>query len=410
MTGSIGKTIRRLRKERGFTQEELAEQLNVTSQAVSKWESESGMPDISQIVPLASVFGVTTDVLFGLDNTTETSEAWEIVQCAQAKEVYGQRETYLAAYDELAEGLKKYPANLILLNHCMNLGTSLSLPDNGWIYDPERGEQIARETVRVAELVVKYSQNTTEILTARQNLVFLYLAQGQFERAAAEARKLPARNGFTAYSFLADVHSTTGHHDNAITCLCSDLAVTLQVLEDDTARLGKAYSKTASTPRPSRSMRPSSPYSVPFSGTIARPPTTISIRGTCTFCWRQPIWKTVTEKRPWTVWRSPSITGSVFSKKAPRPRTKSHGNPSCAPPCWKTRQTSPSCGHPFFVKSCPTSSRPPSWPHCGIIPAIKSWWSWFRGSPCDPPCTMHDPLCAVTPTAHFFCPLVDNRP
>ena len=57
MTESIGKTIRRLRKERGLTQEELAERLNVTSQAVSKWESESGMPDISQIVPLASVFG-----------------------------------------------------------------------------------------------------------------------------------------------------------------------------------------------------------------------------------------------------------------------------------------------------------------------------------------------------------------
>lgn len=40
MTGSIGKTIRRLRKERGLTQEELAERLNITSQAVSKWESE----------------------------------------------------------------------------------------------------------------------------------------------------------------------------------------------------------------------------------------------------------------------------------------------------------------------------------------------------------------------------------
>ena len=75
MKESIGKTIRRLRKERGLTQEELAERLNITSQAVSKWESESGMPDISQIVPLASVFGVSTDVLFGLDTTTEASEA-----------------------------------------------------------------------------------------------------------------------------------------------------------------------------------------------------------------------------------------------------------------------------------------------------------------------------------------------
>ena len=241
MTGSIGKTIRRLRKERGFTQEELAERLNITAQAVSKWESESGMPDISQIVPLASVFGVSTDVLFGLDSTTETSEAWAIVQSAQAKEVYGQRETYLAAYDELCKGLKKYPANLILLNHCMNLGTSLALPDNGWIYDPERGEQIAGETVRMAERITECSENLTEVLTAQQNLVFLHLARGEFEQAAAEARKFPARNGFTAYSFLADVHSATGHPDNAVTCLCSDLAITLQVLEDGIARLGKTY-------------------------------------------------------------------------------------------------------------------------------------------------------------------------
>ncbi len=241
MTESIGKTIRRLRKERGLTQEELAERLNVTSQAVSKWESESGMPDISQIVPLASVFGVSTDVLFGLDNTTEMSEAWAIVERALAKEKYGQRETYLAAYDELCKGLKKYPANLILMNYCMNLGTSLALPDNGWIYDPERGEQIARETVRVAELVAECSENMTEILTAHQNLVFLYLAQGQFEQAATEARQFPVRNGFTLYSFMADVHNAMGNHENAITCLCSDLTLTLQVLEDDTARLGKAY-------------------------------------------------------------------------------------------------------------------------------------------------------------------------
>ena len=68
-TTPVGQTIRRLRKERGLTQEELAEQ-RVTAQAVSKWENETGMPDISQIVPLAGVFGVSTDVIFGLDTTT----------------------------------------------------------------------------------------------------------------------------------------------------------------------------------------------------------------------------------------------------------------------------------------------------------------------------------------------------
>ncbi len=47
MSQSIGQTIKRLRKKRNLTQEELAEQLKVTSQAVSKWENETGMPDIS---------------------------------------------------------------------------------------------------------------------------------------------------------------------------------------------------------------------------------------------------------------------------------------------------------------------------------------------------------------------------
>ena len=68
---TIGQTIRKLRKERNLTQEELAEQLNITYQAVSKWENETGMPDISQVVPLASVFGVSTDVLFGTFGTSD---------------------------------------------------------------------------------------------------------------------------------------------------------------------------------------------------------------------------------------------------------------------------------------------------------------------------------------------------
>ena len=67
MPNSMGQIIKTLRKQCGLTQEELAEKIGVTSQAVSKWENDAGLPDISQIVPLASVFHVKTDVLFGLD-------------------------------------------------------------------------------------------------------------------------------------------------------------------------------------------------------------------------------------------------------------------------------------------------------------------------------------------------------
>jgi transcriptional regulator with XRE-family HTH domain len=70
----MGPIIKRLRLERHFTQEELARLLEVTPQAVSKWEVGGGMPDISQVIPLAIVFGVSTDVLFGLSEVNDAEE------------------------------------------------------------------------------------------------------------------------------------------------------------------------------------------------------------------------------------------------------------------------------------------------------------------------------------------------
>ena len=60
---TIGKRISALRKARGMKQEELAERLDVSGQAVSKWENDQTCPDISLLPQLAGVFGVTTDYL-----------------------------------------------------------------------------------------------------------------------------------------------------------------------------------------------------------------------------------------------------------------------------------------------------------------------------------------------------------
>lgn len=73
MARSMGRIIKELRKRAGLTQDELAERLNISPQAVSRWENEISSPDISQIVPLATVFGVATDVLFGV--TADNAEA-----------------------------------------------------------------------------------------------------------------------------------------------------------------------------------------------------------------------------------------------------------------------------------------------------------------------------------------------
>ena len=53
----------RLRKKNGWSQEELAEKLNVSRQAVSKWESAQTVPELEKLLQLSALFGVTTDYL-----------------------------------------------------------------------------------------------------------------------------------------------------------------------------------------------------------------------------------------------------------------------------------------------------------------------------------------------------------
>ena len=241
MTETIGQIIRRLRKERNLTQEELAEQLNISAPAVSKWENDTTMPDISQIVPLANIFGVSTDVLFGVDGTTANEEALEIVEKAYQVREHGNSNTYLKAYDLLSDGLKKYPNNLILLQHCAEWGLALSLPENGQCVAGERAQEIVNDTIRRANFIISHSQNISDILRARQILVLLYSSQGYFDKATTEARNFPVRSDFTLSSNMARVNEFMGNRPREIAYLCSDMGYLLQALEDNAARLGTAY-------------------------------------------------------------------------------------------------------------------------------------------------------------------------
>lgn len=68
---NLGHKIRELRRRDGKTQEVLADALNVTSQAVSRWESGGSYPDMEILPAIANYFGVTIDELFGYQNDRE---------------------------------------------------------------------------------------------------------------------------------------------------------------------------------------------------------------------------------------------------------------------------------------------------------------------------------------------------
>lgn len=95
---TLPEKILRLRKQSGMSQEELAQKLEVSRQAVSRWEVGSAQPDASNILQLSRLFGVTADYLLNDDyesdrdlpavRNTETAAKWRmkriILGCAAA--------------------------------------------------------------------------------------------------------------------------------------------------------------------------------------------------------------------------------------------------------------------------------------------------------------------------------------
>ncbi len=78
---TIGTNIAEFRKQTGMTQEELSVKLNVTSQAVSKWENDLSYPDITVMERLAEVLDVTVDMLL------KGREALPVVKTAEREEI-----------------------------------------------------------------------------------------------------------------------------------------------------------------------------------------------------------------------------------------------------------------------------------------------------------------------------------
>ncbi len=75
MEQTLGKRIAENRRRLGLTQDQLAERLGVTAQAVSKWENNQSCPDINTLPLLAEIFGITTDELLGKQPSSEAREA-----------------------------------------------------------------------------------------------------------------------------------------------------------------------------------------------------------------------------------------------------------------------------------------------------------------------------------------------
>ncbi len=87
----VGSFLKELRKEKGITQEMLAEQLNVSGRTVSRWETGSNMPDISLLIELAEIYDVSIPEIVNGERKSENMNE-EVKEVAQTMSTYANAE------------------------------------------------------------------------------------------------------------------------------------------------------------------------------------------------------------------------------------------------------------------------------------------------------------------------------
>ena len=86
---TLGEQITVLRSDRNMTQEDLAEKIGVSRQAVTKWEANESTPELAKIIALADFFGISLDKLVGRDESLYDMVKDTVIECsANCRELY----------------------------------------------------------------------------------------------------------------------------------------------------------------------------------------------------------------------------------------------------------------------------------------------------------------------------------
>lgn len=185
---NMGENLRRLRRERDLTQEQLAEALGVTCQSVSRWENGACYPDVELLPVLAGFFGVSLDRLLGVDEAAvrQKRDGW-----LQAFRTALSRGAVNDGIRIARAGTAEFPNDFALLNKLM-YALFLAGDEDG--NSPDWREDRARfdaEIVALGERIAKYCPDTDIRLEATARLAFHHCDMGRPETGRTLYETLP---------------------------------------------------------------------------------------------------------------------------------------------------------------------------------------------------------------------------
>lgn len=229
MQKTIGQTIRKLRKERGFTQEELANALGVTAQAVSKWENGIGVPDVSQFVPIANLFDVSIDVLFARECQRTDIQVKEFLKDLNKKNL-----NFKEQFEKMSDALRKFPNNPDLLESIVETACYIVDPNNKETHD------ILKTAVNAADSFIRNCNEIGKIFWMKAKTVDLMSRAGYYTEAERLANEFDIPI-ITEHMYMARICHDKKDYSKEIYHRKESIAQILGFLMAEITDLGIAY-------------------------------------------------------------------------------------------------------------------------------------------------------------------------
>lgn len=201
----IGQVIRKYRKRKNITQEEMANLLGVTAPAVNKWENGVSFPDIMLLAPIARLLGITLDTLLSFQEELTEKEINDMVCEADLKI---RTESYEEAFQWAKEKLEQYP-------NCEELALQFAQIFDGWRLIKETADKEAYDRFISRWYVRALESDREHIRTkAADSLFGFYYRKEQYGKAEEYLTYFSEQNPERKRK-QASIYSATNRKDEA---------------------------------------------------------------------------------------------------------------------------------------------------------------------------------------------------
>lgn len=213
---SIGTTIKKLRRDRNITQEQLAEMLGISTNAVSQWECDKTAPDISHLPVLANIFEVSADILLEIDIAKNKKQTEINKFTAKYAELHsqGKNEEILKLCREMQ---KKYPNDETVRYNLMKI-LKIGYVNESFDEIVMLGEQLLQST------------NMEYRTGAIRYLCFAYLAKGDRTKALQYADMIPSAQDLHVH--VLEGNALAEHCQNYFWKVCDRMFIYMKYLID----------------------------------------------------------------------------------------------------------------------------------------------------------------------------------